>query len=133
MACNPTLRDRETRGVIKSSKRFIVPQEMIESMKARPPHEFGEGKPDVLYTGIDPSGGGAGSDYVIVCVGEREKWKKRSLTDSVCVCVLGDACQRRYEACGAYLYTRLYSSTQWSTKQMEWASSIRSGLLLSKS
>lgn len=113
-ACNPTLRDRETRGVVKSSKRFIVPQEMIESMKARPPHHFGQGKPDVLYTGIDPSGGGAGSDYVIVRLLEAFaiRFKERDADCMFSLALLGDFGQRFYEACGAYLYTRLYSSTQ---------------------
>jgi hypothetical protein len=68
MAGNPEMRDRELRGVIKSSKRFFLTEEQVEAMRAKPMHSFTEhGRtPDVLFTAIDPSGGGAGSDYAIV-------------------------------------------------------------------
>lgn len=58
------MRDRETRGVVASTKRFIVSEDQILSLKNRPLYEFPT-KPDVLYTAIDPSGGGLGSDYAI--------------------------------------------------------------------
>ncbi len=65
-AGNPALRDRETRGIVRSSKLYYVTQEMVDVMKKRPKHEFGDGRPDVLFSAIDPSGGGAQSEYVIL-------------------------------------------------------------------
>jgi hypothetical protein len=66
MASNPALRDRETRGSVASTKRFILTEELVDRVAARAKHDFPEGKPGVLYSAIDPSGGGAGSDYAIV-------------------------------------------------------------------
>lgn len=57
---------RETRGVIVSSKRAIVSTEAVERFRARPHRLLPKSKPQVIYSSIDPSGGGAGSDYVIV-------------------------------------------------------------------
>lgn len=65
MMCNPDLRDRETRGVIRSSLHYVFPTLIVDALRKRVHAEFGEGKPDVLYSGIDPSGGGEGSDYAI--------------------------------------------------------------------
>lgn len=62
------MRDRELRGVVASTKRFILTPEQIESFKNRARHVFDAGSPDVLFTAIDPSGGGASSDYTIVTI-----------------------------------------------------------------
>lgn len=66
MSTNPSLRDRETRGIVKSERRFILTEREILALKERAPFEFSDGRrPDVLYTAIDPSGGGQGSDYAV--------------------------------------------------------------------
>lgn len=66
MATNPALRDRETRGATTSERHYILEKEEIDKFKARGRHEFPPNQPDVLFTAIDPSGGGTGSDFVIL-------------------------------------------------------------------
>ena len=68
MASQPEMRDRETRGQDTSSQHFIVAQEEIDKLIARPPLEFAAGTPDVIFSAIDPSGGGSGSDFVVVTI-----------------------------------------------------------------
>lgn len=68
MADDPEFRDRELRGVVHNTKRFIISRDQIAALRDRAPFEFTPGKPDVLYTGIDPSGAGTGSHYVIITV-----------------------------------------------------------------
>lgn len=66
MSCNPTLRDRETRGVITSGKLYFVSRTLVDALRIRPPFMLSDHTYcDVLYTAIDPSGGGSGSDYAI--------------------------------------------------------------------
>ena len=66
MASNPTLRDRETRGVVSSTMRFLIDKLIIQEFQKREPGVFADGRPNVLFSAIDPSGGGSGSDYAIV-------------------------------------------------------------------
>lgn len=66
LSTNPAMRDAESRGVVMSSTRHVLQEAQIKRFKEREPFDFPEGRPDVLYTAIDPSGGGAGSDYVIL-------------------------------------------------------------------
>lgn len=68
MATNPALRDRETRGVNNSSRHYVLDEETINSFRDRVTHEFPAGQPDVLFTSIDPSGGGSGSDFAIFTI-----------------------------------------------------------------
>ena len=42
--------------------------EYIQALKARARLRFPSGQPDVLICGIDPSGGGDGSDFTIVTI-----------------------------------------------------------------
>lgn len=65
MASNPQMRDRETRGVVVSDIRLILHELQILALRNRELGEFASGKPDCLYTAIDPSGGGGGSEYSI--------------------------------------------------------------------
>jgi hypothetical protein len=62
---NPTLRDSETRGIVGSSHRYILTEAAVDAFTKRDRFAFPTGTPDVLYSGIDPSGGGSGSEYVI--------------------------------------------------------------------
>lgn len=66
MSCNPAMRERELHGTVTSDKKFIIDKDDIDKFKVRPRHVFECGTPDVLYTAIDPSGGGRGSDYAIL-------------------------------------------------------------------
>ena len=69
---NPVLRDRETRGIIKTTTRHVIPSADVDKLGAQRETRFGDGKPDVLFSGIDPSGGGSGSEYAIVTLGMHE-------------------------------------------------------------
>lgn len=66
MSTNPVLRDSETRGIVSSTQRYIVTAEQIKQLKDRLPYEWQEGKPEVLFTAIDPFGGGEGSKFAII-------------------------------------------------------------------
>lgn len=68
MSTNPELRDRETRGVNNSSRRYILSEETLNAFRDRAKHEFPANQPDILFTAIDPSGGGSGSDFVILTI-----------------------------------------------------------------
>jgi hypothetical protein len=68
MASQPEMRDRETRGQDTSSQHFVVPEEEIAKLIERPPLEYPAGVPDVIFSAIDPSGGGSGSDFVVVSI-----------------------------------------------------------------
>jgi hypothetical protein len=64
MATNPQLRDQETRGV-PASMNTILTEEQVKEYRARPRFRFLEGSPPVLFTAIDPFGGGDGSQFTI--------------------------------------------------------------------
>lgn len=66
METNPVLRDRETRGEVASTKRYLLSEAVVDAFEKRSTVFFPNGTPRVLYSGIDPSGGGSGSGYAIV-------------------------------------------------------------------
>ena len=66
MAVNPELRDRETRGVSGSQTRYILDEQTVAALRERGAYRFSEQNPQVLYSAIDPSGGGSASDFAIV-------------------------------------------------------------------
>lgn len=66
MAVDPQTRDREQRAVMDSDRVCVLSASQVDAFKGRPRFRFPESKPQVLFTSIDPSGGGAGSDYVIL-------------------------------------------------------------------
>ena len=68
MSARPEMRDRETRGVDTSSQHFVCSEEEVDKLRARERQVFPVGQPDVLFTAIDPSGGGQGSDYAVVTI-----------------------------------------------------------------
>ena len=83
MACNPALRDSETRGIIVSSNRYWLSERQVHAFRDRARYSFPLGHPDVLYTGIDPSGGGSGSKYAIVTITRKEG---RIIVRCCCAC-----------------------------------------------
>jgi hypothetical protein len=65
---NPDIRDRETRGTTVSGFHRVLKPEAIQSFFERDWFRFGQGVPNVLYSSIDPSGGGTMSDHVLVTI-----------------------------------------------------------------
>jgi hypothetical protein len=66
MATNPTLRDRETRGEASSEMRTILKATEVDLFSLRSRFVFPVSRPRVLFTAIDPAGGGSLSDYTIL-------------------------------------------------------------------
>ena len=64
LSSNPDLADRETRGIVKTSKRNLFEKTWIAKLKERPLYVF-EYSPSVIYVAIDPAGGGSMSDFAI--------------------------------------------------------------------
>jgi hypothetical protein len=64
MATNPELRDQETRGQ-PASIDYILTAKQVESFRTRGRYCFSEGHPNMLFSAIDPFGGGSGSDWTI--------------------------------------------------------------------
>jgi len=56
--------DRETRGVVKSSRRDLFEKAWIQALADRDPYVFVY-KPNVVYLAIDPAGGGSMSDFAV--------------------------------------------------------------------
>jgi hypothetical protein len=64
LANNPDLADRETRGVVKSSRRDMFEKAWVKKLADRPLYSF-ELKPSVIFIAIDPAGGGNMSDFAM--------------------------------------------------------------------
>lgn len=65
---SPDLADRETRGVVKSSRRDWFEKAWIQSLRDRNPYVF-EHNPHVLFMAVDPAGGGNQSDFALCTLG----------------------------------------------------------------
>lgn len=69
MAVNPSQRDAETRGVTSSSAAYWLKEEQVVAFEKRARFAFdASNRPDVLYTSVDPAGGGTASDWVLKTV-----------------------------------------------------------------
>lgn len=55
LASNPDLADREQRGMVKSSRRYIYESAWVKAFAARPPYKF-DYDPSVIWTAIDSAG-----------------------------------------------------------------------------
>jgi hypothetical protein len=55
LSSNPDLADRETRGIVKSSRRDCYEKDWVRLFGERAPYVF-EYRPNVLFMAIDPSG-----------------------------------------------------------------------------
>jgi hypothetical protein len=65
---------RETKGLMASDNAPQYPVHHIDAFKKRPTHHF-ERNPIVLHTGIDPHGGGQGSDFGLTTIAyDNNKW-----------------------------------------------------------
>ena len=73
MASDPELMVRETRGLVMSTKQFMIHKSFILHLHNRPVYHV-KNKVQVLHMAIDPSGGGTASDYAICTIG-RESGK----------------------------------------------------------
>lgn len=58
---------RETHGVTVSEDVFMYKM-YIQSLRDKKKYAFKDGKPNIVYIGIDPAAGGADSDYTIVSI-----------------------------------------------------------------
>jgi hypothetical protein len=68
LASDPELCARETRGLVMSTKLFVLDRIWIKKFMEREPYALKENA-QVLHMGIDPSGGGSGSDYAVCTLG----------------------------------------------------------------
>ena len=64
LSSNPDLANRETRGVVQSSKRPVFDQEHIAALGRAAMYSFNY-SPSVLWLAIDPAGGGSQSDFAM--------------------------------------------------------------------
>jgi hypothetical protein len=64
LASNPDLADRETRGIVKSSRRELFDKQWVHRLRERAAHVF-EHTPNVVFLAIDPAGGGNMSDFAM--------------------------------------------------------------------
>jgi hypothetical protein len=64
LASEPDLADREIRGVVKSSATRLFERQWILALQDRAPYVF-EHSPSVIWTSIDPHGGGNKSNFGI--------------------------------------------------------------------
>jgi hypothetical protein len=65
MASDPELYARENLGVVISTRTFLFTERVLKRFRQRPQYALRR-KPQIVYIGIDPSGGGSGSDYTIM-------------------------------------------------------------------
>lgn len=64
---DPLLGARETQGVIVTGNQFMFAHESIETLSDKALFTFGlRSWPNVLYTSIDPAGGGTMSDFAVM-------------------------------------------------------------------
>jgi len=49
-----------------SQTRYILDEKTVAALRERGAYRFSEQNPQVLYSAIDPSGGGSASDFAIV-------------------------------------------------------------------
>jgi hypothetical protein len=68
LASDPELCARETRGLVISTKIFMIQRMWILALRERELYRL-QNKAQVLHMGIDPSGGGTGSDYALCTIG----------------------------------------------------------------
>ena len=68
MASDPELMVRETRGLVMSTKQFMIHKSFILQFHTRAPYQI-KNKVQVLHMAIDPSGGGTASDYAVCTIG----------------------------------------------------------------
>ena len=69
MAADPDIYAREMGGlVLATGRRYLFERALVDAFEKRPRHIW-DRAPDVLYVGIDPSGGGDLSHYAIVTQG----------------------------------------------------------------
>lgn len=65
---------RELAGVISNENRHYLFKEYVPALKSREPYDL-QYNLDIVYIGIDPSGGGASSDYAISSIAfENDRW-----------------------------------------------------------
>ncbi len=77
---DPDLFARENMGVMATGKLYYFDRASVDSLFSRPPY-FLTRNPDILYVAIDPSGGGAMSDYAMVtAVCEGDNWIVRTFS-----------------------------------------------------
>lgn len=55
-------------GIVITTKRFLFDAPLVKRFQENPSYTFQHDTVDVLHVGIDPSGGGKGSDYTICTV-----------------------------------------------------------------